>query len=158
MLNHDCESVDLILIGCVKSKHRCASLARDLYASTAWKYRRSYAESHYCPWYILSAKHGLLDPDTWIEPYDLALKTFSPSERRAWSQRVFDDLVARVPVLGGKVIEVHAGKLYVEHGLGKRLSEAGAVLRLPLGHVAGQGRQHVWYREHIFSCPRQGRG
>ena len=158
MFNHDCESVDLILVGCVKLKHRRASLARDLYASTAWKYRRSYAESHYCPWYILSAKHGLLDPDTWIEPYDLALATFSASERREWSQRVFDDLVTKVPVLRGKSIEVHAGKLYVEHGLGKGLSEAGAVLCRPLRHVVGQGQQHVWYREHMSSCPRQGQG
>ena len=152
MLNHRYELVDLILVGCVKGKRHRAGLARDLYTSIAWRYRRDYAEMHGCPWYILSAKHGLLAPDTWIEPYDLALATLSASKRREWSQGVLNEIAAKVPSLRGKAIEVHAGKLYVEYGLEKGLCEAGAVVRRPLARVVGQGRQHVWYREHMDSC------
>ena len=72
------------------------------------------------------------------------------------SLRVLDDLAEKVPALDGKTIEVHAGKLYVEYGLEKGLREAGAVIRRPLAHVVGQGRQYVWYREHIASCSQEG--
>jgi hypothetical protein len=30
-------------------------------------------------WLVLSAKHGLLDPDEIIEPYDVALRDLSPA-------------------------------------------------------------------------------
>ena len=152
MPNHSCELVDLILVGCVKRKHHRAGPAKDIYTSTLWRYRRAYAESHGRPWYILSAKHGILTPGTWIKRYDLSLADLSASERREWSLRVLDELAAEVPALDGKTIEVHAGKLYVEYGLEKGLREAGAVIRRPLAHVVGQGRQYVWYREHIASC------
>ena len=157
MVNYSCGLVDLILVGCVKRKQHHAGPARELYTSTAWKYRRRYAETHCCPWYILSAKHGLLDPDDWIEPYDLALDKLSAPERREWSHRVLDDLVVRVSELRGTNIEIHAGKQYVKDGLEKGLREAGVVISRPLAHVVGQGLQHAWYREHMASCPQQGR-
>ena len=151
-----CESVGLILVGCVKSKRHRHSLARDIYTSTLWKYRRSYAELHGCPWYILSAKHGLLVPSTWIEPYELSLADLSAAERRKWSLGVLDDLAAEVPTLDGKTIEIHAGKPYVEFGLENGLREAGAVVRRPLAHIVGLGRQYVWYREHMNLCSQEG--
>ena len=156
MPNHSCELVDFILVGCVKRKHHRAGPAKDVYTSTLWQYRRAYAESHGRPWYILSAKHGLLAPSTWIERYDLSLADLSVSGRREWSLRVLDDRASEVPALDGKIIEVHAGKLYVEYGLEKGLWEIGAVIRSPLAHVVGQGRQYVWYREHTNSCSQKG--
>ena len=156
MPSNSCEPVDLILVGCVKSKRHRASLARDIYTSTLWQHRRVYAELHGCPWYILSAKHGLLAPSTWIEPYDLSLADLSAAERREWSLGVLDDLAAEIPTLDGKTIEVHAGKRYVDFGLENGLHEAGAVVRRPLAHVVGQGQQYVWYREHVASCSQEG--
>ncbi len=153
MPNDSCEQVDLILAGCVKSKRHRAGPAQDIYTSTLWRHRREYAESHGCPWYILSAKHGLLAPDTWIEPYDLALAGLSAAERREWSLGVLDDLATQMQTLDGKIIEIHAGKPYVEFGLENGLRDAGAVIRRPLEHVAGPGRQFTWYREHMASCP-----
>ncbi len=149
---HDCAIIDIILVGCVKGKRHHAAPARNLYTSTAWKYRQQYAELHGHPWFILSAKHGLLGPDDWIEPYDMTLKTFSAPERREWSSRVLDNLVTKVPDLRGKNIEVHAGKDYVGYGLEDGLREAGAVVYRPLAHVVGQGRQHLWYQEHMATC------
>ena len=130
MLNHSCESIDLILVGCVKSKRHYDGPARDVYTSTLWRWRRAYAELHGCPWYVLSAKHRLLAPSTLIEPYNLSLDDFSASERREWSRRILDDLAAAVPELDGKNIEVHAGKHYVECGVEKGLREAGAVIHV----------------------------
>ena len=156
MVNDSCELVDLILVGCVKSKQHRASLARDIYTSTLWRHRRAYAEPHGCPWYILSAMHGLLAPGAWIDPYDLSLADLSVAKRREWSQVVLGDLVAKVPVLDGKTIEVHAGKSYVEFGLEKGLRNAGVIVSRPLAHVVGLGPQGAWYREHMASCPRGG--
>ncbi len=146
-MNHEGGMIDLILLGCVKGKRDYGGPAQDVYASTLWKYRREYAESRGCPWYILSAKHGLLAPDTWIEPYDCSLNDSSPTERRTWSTRVLNDLVEKIPKLGGKAIEVHAGKSYVEYGLEKGLREIGVIVRRPLAHVVGPGRQVNWYQQ-----------
>ena len=111
MLNHSCKLVDIIFVGCVKTKRHRAGPAQDVYTSTLWKYRQAYAVSHGRLWYILSAKHGLLAPSTWIERYDLSLADLTASECREWSLGVLDDLGAEVPALDGKTIEVHAGKL-----------------------------------------------
>jgi hypothetical protein len=59
------------LIQCTKSKRYEATPARDLYdASHLFELMREYAEVCGNPWYILSAKHGLVDPDTVLDPYD----------------------------------------------------------------------------------------
>ena len=57
--------------------------------------------------------------------------------------------------MGGKSVEIHAGKLYVEFGLEAGLQRLGAVVRRPLAQVIGQGRQYVWYREHMASCSQE---
>ena len=146
---HNCQCTDIILVGCFKGKRAHASLARDLYISRLWRSRRSYAEAHGCPWYILSAKHGLLHPDASVEPYDLSLNELAAKARREWSQRVQEALLVEIPNFHGKVIEIHAGKNYVDYGLERALCDAGAIVRRPLPHVVGLGPQNVWYREHI---------
>ena len=121
-----------------------------LYDSTLWNYRRKYVERHGCPWYILSAKHELLGPDTEIETYDLTLSKMSAAKRREWSRRVFDQLKKEVVTLRGKTIEIHAGKEYIEYGLEKSLREAGARVSRPLKGL-GIGLQLKWYREYLAS-------
>ena len=142
-------AADLILVGCVKSKLSSTAAARDLYNSPLWRRRRAYAERAGVPWYILSAEHGLLDPETRIAPYDLALSDLPAVKRREWSKRVFNDLAARVKVLRGTTIEVHAGKSYIESGLGARLRDSGATVRRPLERVPGIGQQLRWYAERL---------
>ena len=155
MTHRSCQSVDLILVGCVKSKHHGKLPARCLYRSRLWDCRRNYAEMHGRPWYILSAKHGLLHPDKPIDCYDQAKNDLSPAERREWSGRVLKDLTNRVSGLDGKIIEIHAGKAYVDYGLEKGLRKAGALTCRPLRNVAGHFPQCAWYDDHINSCLRQ---
>ncbi len=139
----------LILVGCVKSKCDAPSAAKDLYDSPLWRSRRAYAERSGVDWYILSAKHGLVDPEKTIAPYNLALTDLRAAERRTWSQRVLDDLAARVPVLRGSTIEIHAGKAYADFGLEDGLCMAGAKVRRPLAHTPGIGAQIAWYAEQL---------
>lgn len=132
-------------MGCVKRKRNRPSFAKDLYhASPLWRRRRAYAESSGASWYILSGKHGLLSPDVWIEPYDVALKHLGTGERQDWSRRVLAEIQARLPMLAGEVVECRAGKDYLEDGLEDGLWKAGAVVRRPLAGM-GIGVQLRWY-------------
>ena len=148
---HTREPADWLLVGCVKRKSARGGSARDVYVSPLWRYRREYAEQLAVPWFILSAKHGLLDPGTRIEPYDLALADLSPSERRAWSQDVLDQFKDVTGDLAEKTIEVHAGQLYIEFGLEQGLRQAGAKVYRPLAHIPGIGSQITWYKTHLVS-------
>ena len=139
----------LVLVGCVKSKCDAPSAAKDLYDSPLWRSRRAYAERFGTDWYILSAKHGLVDPEKTIAPYDLALTDLRAAERRTWSQKVLDDLAARVPELRGSTIEIHAGKAYAVFGLEDGLDKLGAMVRRPLAHISGIGAQIAWYAEQL---------
>lgn len=58
------------LVGCVKSKRGTAAPARDLYTSALFRGRRRYVELTCDRWFILSARHGLVEPEEILEPYD----------------------------------------------------------------------------------------
>lgn len=140
---------DLVLVGCVKTKRAVRSAAKDLYNSPLWHRRRAYAEGLGRPWYILSALHGLLDPDQRIDPYDRALQDLRAEARRTWSARVLNELKCRVPSMRGKLIEIHAGATYVNYGLEEGLRDARAAVHRPLARIVGVGRQQAWYRERL---------
>ena len=97
----------IALVACASRKLRHAAPARDLYVSDLFAKSRRYAERHSAAWFILSALHGLVDPDVVIEPYDQTLNDMPVAQRRAWARRVLDQLepVVRpgdsVIVLGG---------------------------------------------------------
>lgn len=154
------EKLDLVLVGCVKSKRpvRAAGVpAADLYDSPLWQSRRDYAERAGVTWFILSAEHCLLAPETSICWYDTSLADFTVADRRNWSGRVLNGLRVAMPMLAGVIVEIHAGKLYYGHGLLHGLRAAGAIVRVPLRRVAGIGQQCRWYREQAAALPREER-
>ena len=57
-----------------------------------------------------------------------------------------DALVARFPLIAGKVVEIHAGNDYIDYGLAKGLQDAGAIVQRPLLGIP-IGRHLGWYRE-----------
>ena len=75
---------------------------------------RTYAETTGLPWFILSAEHGLVSPDEWLEPYERYLPYTPRDYRRAWGQKVAKQLEQAVGSLAGLVVDVHAGAAYVE--------------------------------------------
>ncbi|MGE4426993.1 MAG: DUF6884 domain-containing protein [Solirubrobacteraceae bacterium] len=135
---------DVVLISCVRSKGSEAALARDLYVSDYFAKMRVYAERSGAPWFILSAEHGLVSPDTRLEPYDRYLADLSVSARREWGGRVATQLAQAVGPLEGLSVEVHAGATYVD-AVAEPLRSAGArvvdrLQGLPIG------RRLSWYR------------
>jgi hypothetical protein len=134
---------DFLLIGCVKEKLGAAAPARLLYTSDLFKKRRAYAERTGLPWFILSALHGLVGPDSAIEPYDMALKEQPASYRRSWGAKVVADLVESGLVTADSVVEVHAGAAYVD-SVSPGLSALGVQVVQPLSGLRF-GQQLAWY-------------
>jgi hypothetical protein len=60
----------LVIVTCVKKKRKGRHKAKDLYISDLFKKMRHYAETNNYDWRIISAKHGLIDPETIIESYE----------------------------------------------------------------------------------------
>jgi hypothetical protein len=76
------------LISCSKSKGGHRDIARDMYVSPLYRKSVQLTELWGVPFYILSAKYGLLHPDELIEPYEQTLKTATKKEKQDWAQRV----------------------------------------------------------------------
>jgi len=80
------------LISCVKSKRKGCHRAKDLYTSPLFRFAWAYASHHFDKVYILSAKHGLLDPNQRIRSYDITLTSMLITERKHWARRVASEL------------------------------------------------------------------
>jgi len=136
---------DIIFVGCVKTKLLGHHRARDLYRSELFLGRRRYAESVGVPWFILSAKYGLLAPDDEVESYDATLLDLTPSERLQWGGLVLGQIDCRLGLVRGKTIEIHAGFEYRAYGVKSGLESRGAKVVVPLEH-ARIGQQLTWYK------------
>ena len=79
---------------------------------------------------MLSAKHGVLDPDDVIGPYDVELGDRSAGYRHAWAEWVVAQLSDRV-ALAGVTVEVYGGVDFVQP-LRRPLAERGAAVELSL--------------------------
>ena len=108
------DGADVVLVGCVRTKKAVASPASELFASPLFERRHRYAAGSGRPWYILSAKFGLLAPGDVIGPYDLYLAAQSSGYQRAWGEFVTAQLERHEHALRGRRIEVHAGAAYVD--------------------------------------------
>ena len=139
----DMRQPDLLLLGCVSKKSRTARKAKDLYDSQLFRSRRGYAEATDRPWLILSALHGVVDPEAVLEPYDLALESLPDSERQAWGEEAARAIENRVGSLAERVIEVHAGAAYVD-AVRPALERRGCTVSIPLKGLR-LGEQLHWY-------------
>ncbi|MFP5371087.1 MAG: DUF6884 domain-containing protein, partial [Actinomycetes bacterium] len=137
-----CAHADIVLVGCSGSKAAGVSRAADLFTGAAFRKARDLAIRSGKPWYVISAKFGLLHPDEVIAPYDVYLPKQSPRYRSAWGQWVVAQL-GELHGLQGAVIEGHAGSAYCEPLIGP-LAQAGATLTQPLAGL-GFGRRLAWY-------------
>lgn len=133
------------LVGCVKSKRPRPAPARDLYVSELFRGRRSYVERSCDQWFILSAKHGLIDPDAILEPYDESLTTATAAQRAAWSARVLSSLERSLGPVAGITFEIHAGRAYTGAGLVAGLLARGATVEQPAAGLR-QGEQLSFYK------------
>ena len=102
------------LVACAAAKLPHPAPARDLYVSQLFRKASAYAAATCDGWYILSAKHGLVHPDTIIEPHDLKLGSKGPSAPsiQQWAARVQDQLTAELTGLQNVKLIALAGEQY----------------------------------------------
>lgn len=105
----------IILISCVSKKGTQKCKAKNLYTSDLFKKAWTYANSiKHDDIYILSAKHGLLNPDTEIEPYDVTLNTMKSKDKQSWVDMVMQQFQAEGIDLNNTHFIFLAGKAYCD--------------------------------------------
>lgn len=102
----------MYLVSCVSRKRDRPVAAKDLYTSDWFLKARAYVERSGADWFILSAAHGLVDPETVIAPYERTLNTMGVADRRAWASMVLHQL--RTKLTGVDRVVILAGQRYRE--------------------------------------------
>ena len=128
------------LVSCVKSKRSIPMPARDLYCSPLFTGARAVVEASGVPWFILSARHGLVHPMEVIAPYEQTLNRMGVAERKAWSSIVLEQLHQELH--GHRHVVFFAGLRYREF-LVDPLRAHGYEVVVPMQGLS-QGRQLQW--------------
>jgi hypothetical protein len=136
----------LVLVACAQRKLDHPAKASELYTSQWFDAAKCYAVIMGNAWRILSAKHGLLHPETIIEPYDESLNTRAAAERQGWAVRVSKALREQFPADQWKLI-ILAGKAYREPLVGM-LETYGYKVEVPMQGL-GIGQQIKWLNYHL---------
>ncbi|ELY83317.1 DUF6884 domain-containing protein [Natrinema gari] len=98
-----------------------------------------YCEQQHDDWYILSAKHHLLESDgPPIEPDDETRTGSRVGQKRDWSKEAFEQLESPGLLESDTVLVFHAGKAYYEELL-PMLEETKVTVRFPVeGLIFGE--------------------
>jgi len=141
--------MEIGLVSCTKSKREQAAKPADLYMESAFfRKAREYVEANHDSWYILSAKHHLLDPDgPPIEPYDETLSGASVDTKREWSQTIYDQLQREGLLANGNRLVFHAGRDYYDELL-PLLEDTAVQTETPTDGLQ-YGKTLAWYNERI---------
>jgi hypothetical protein len=126
------------LVACSKSKASGPRRACELYASPLFRKAADYCRRRYDAWFVLSALHGLLEPDRVIEPYERTLVGLTKAQKREWAAGVAAQIEGRG--LRGARFYLHAGRAYAA-ALSGLLD-----CQTPLAGL-GIGQQLAWYPE-----------
>lgn len=141
------------LIACTKGKLRRAAPAREMYTSQLFQLSLAYAEQYReqgqppAVVYVLSAKHGLLDLDQVIEPYDASLNVMTAAERRLWGRQVADELERRHDLARTHLMFL-AGKVYRQAVISSLPAFARHVT-VPMRDLTGIGYQLKWLKNNL---------
>lgn len=136
------------LVSCVKSKRDEPAPPGELYTSDYFEKMRSYAESNQDEWYILSAQHGLLDPDGEpIEPYDETLRNATIAEKREWAEQVAEQMDEAGFFESAPIFVIHAGKDYYGE-LIPLIEDRATEIEIPTEGLS-IGNTKSWYKEQL---------
>jgi hypothetical protein len=80
------------IIPCTNQKSNHPGKARDVWIGSHFQMTLAVAELYFPNVMIMSYKYGLIEPDFWIEPYDIDIKTVSASEKLRWWWKMRVDL------------------------------------------------------------------
>jgi len=136
------------LVSCVKTKRDEPALPKNLYPSDYFEKMRSYAEQYHDEWRILSAKHGLLDPDGEpIQPYDETLTGAGVAKKRKWAEKVSAQSQEAGLHTDSMILVIHAGKDYYEELLPLIKCNVTSVKNPTEGLQIG--KKKAWYKDRL---------
>ncbi len=143
------EAGRVVLVGSSGEVAGSARPARELFASGGFARARDCAVRSGNPWFVLSAKHGLLDPDDVVGPFAVLIGDQPAGYRAAWAEWVVVQLADRVR-LSGVTVEVHGGVDFAQ-ALKGPLERRGARTEIPLpgGWDAGAAAHDDAEREPV---------
>lgn len=131
----------VIVIGCGKSKLEAPARARELYTGSLFRMARLYAEAWNEPWFIVSAKYGLMDPERVIEPYEMRLQQRKGGNLQAWADRVATGIKVEA---GMEPVQLLMGRDYAEP-IGRALDRVGLRWCAPMDGF-GLGHRLQWLK------------
>ncbi|WP_405169409.1 DUF6884 domain-containing protein [Paenibacillus sp. FSL H3-0286] len=137
----------IALISCGKNKLSNSAAAKDLYIGDLFKKARKYSEKHYDQYFILSALHELLDPETKIDPYDYTLNDLSKEQIISWSNNVHKQIIEIIDDSKEVEISIYAGDKYRKF-LVPLLEQHGIKVNIPLKGLE-IGKQLAWFKKNI---------
>jgi hypothetical protein len=81
---------DIGLVGCCRRKLPHAAPAAELYTSPLFRLASRFCSRTCDLWFVLSARHGLVEPAQVLAPYDVTLRGLGHAARQAWACRVVE--------------------------------------------------------------------
>lgn len=147
----------IALVACSRSKLAVPAPAQDLYTGLLFRSARAWAEEYADQWLILSTQHGLVHPNIWLAPYDLALANMPADAQRRWAWRVFHQIrwrreSGRIPDPNHhETIFVFIGGVDYRNYLLTDLRAAGYGALAPLAGM-GYGQQVAWLQARITAA------
>lgn len=124
------------LVACGARKAATAAPARELYQGSLFVAARRVAELAGVPWFVLSARHHLVEPAAELAPYDERLPQ-AAAELALWGRVTVNDLLRRFPAWHRLELVGLAGAAYLD-ALAPHLPPAWTLARpldgLGLGH------------------------
>src|SRR5947209_19202874 len=86
------DMAEICLVSCASTELEEPAKAEDLYVSPLFIKAKKFAQLSADKWFILSAKHRLLDPKRRIKPYDKTLLLMPTEQRKKWASKVAKEL------------------------------------------------------------------
>ena len=145
--HHKLPRAGLYLVSCVSTKLDIPAPAKNLYVSSWFLKARVCVEATALPWFILSAKYGLVAPNEVIQPYNLTLRNMGVSQRRNWAEPVIEALDEHLD--GVDSVVFLAGKAYREN-LAPAFRQRGIQVLVPMEGLRN-GQQLSWLNRCIES-------
>ena len=153
----DNKKITIALISCVSQKTASKNKVKDLYISPLFKKTWDYNLKVDRPdgVFILSALHGLIKYDAFIEPYDKTLLDMTKEEGIEWAEKVKSQ-IKETFLTNGRTLDdynfkIYAGSKYYENLLDFFPNKELVFGKLPIGKRLGaltsalkSGKKIVW--------------
>lgn len=164
MTNDFTDTNAFVIVGCGSAKQDTPAEAQHLYTSTYFAKKREYAVEFGDNWRVISAEHGLIKPDTIIEPYDTHITDLTEDELDALAHTVgitLIDWIAETIAANAPVSEIIilAGRSYLDPLQERDTFSAGIepTVTYPLqqNQLSGIGEQMSWINDRLNTCNSQ---